>query len=649
MALPVGVTTATCTVGVPVSFTGAANIRANVSVKPSVFLVHAETGTPLVDMLETIDTTDGVAGQFTLPHTDQAGFVDENQNTYTNWFYTVTIQYSNERHVMLPKTKVFQLTTGQTLVDLDKLPSGVPALPYTAPVATVTSVVGLTGPVTGAHIAADPALTATILDQIETEGVSFYAPVADTLRLRNLTDLAASDRQKSSAQSRIAYEDALNFQEAWTNLTAWSSGTAVQVSGGLMYSAAQGAGSGINHSFALAGTDSLRAVFVLNYVSGLASGGVIIGVSKAAAGAAPAAGGGDMRGLYFSSAGVQSMNNGAATFIGTQSTTATFIVTLEVDANYISVIAVSTDGVTEWRSRFIRSDFTVNNIALFNSDARQLTGLSVGKLGARKGNATNTPRTDIEGLARTVNWTSIGNSAVRVALPANYDSRKPSPVVMLFHGNGSDENHWQTNGNGKAVAEAFVAAGYIAVAAANTPNVSTWGAQAGLDAYYNAYKYVRDRYNIGPVVFYGNSMGGLESLLTLAERRVPGVVAWLGTVPVTNLAANHTGALNAALFTATIRTAYGIAGDGSDYAAKTAGHDPALKAGTAFRGVPMWVLVATDDVAVIPSENFNVLEPIVSPFATELVRINATGGHSTGSIASNAAAMVTFANKYVTG
>lgn len=161
MALPVGVTTATCTVGVPVSFTGAANIRANVSVKPSVFLVHAETGTPLVDMLETIDTTDGVAGQFTLPHTDQAGFVDENQNTYTNWFYTVTIQYSNERQVMLPKTKVFQLVAGQTLVDLDKLPSGVPALPYTAPAATVTSVVGLTGPVTGAQIAADPALSAT--------------------------------------------------------------------------------------------------------------------------------------------------------------------------------------------------------------------------------------------------------------------------------------------------------------------------------------------------------------------------------------------------------------------------------------------------------------------------------------------------------
>lgn len=165
MALPVGVTTATCTVGVPVSFTGAANIRANVSVKPSVFLVHAATGTPLVDMLETIDTTDGVAGQFTLPHTDQAGFVDESQNTYTNWFYTVTIQYSNDRHVMLPKTKVFQLTTGQTLVDLDKLPSGVPALPYTAPAATVTSVVGLTGPVTGAQIAADPALTATIVDK----------------------------------------------------------------------------------------------------------------------------------------------------------------------------------------------------------------------------------------------------------------------------------------------------------------------------------------------------------------------------------------------------------------------------------------------------------------------------------------------------
>jgi hypothetical protein len=147
MALPVGVTTATCTVGVPVSFSGGP-VRSNVTVKPSAFLVHTATGTPLVDMMESVYTTDGVAGQFVLPHTDQSGFQDENGNAYSNWYYTVTVQYSNDFQALVPKTKVFQLVAGQVTVDLDKLPGGVPALPYIAPIATLTSFGGRTGAVT---------------------------------------------------------------------------------------------------------------------------------------------------------------------------------------------------------------------------------------------------------------------------------------------------------------------------------------------------------------------------------------------------------------------------------------------------------------------------------------------------------------------
>jgi hypothetical protein len=128
-----------------------------------VCLVHTATGTPLVDFLEELDISEGVAGQLALPHTDQAGFQDENGNAYVNWYYTARITYStpSKAKTKAPKIKVFQLATGQTIVDLDALPGGAPALPYTAPIPTVTSVMGLTGAVTGAQIAADPALTAT--------------------------------------------------------------------------------------------------------------------------------------------------------------------------------------------------------------------------------------------------------------------------------------------------------------------------------------------------------------------------------------------------------------------------------------------------------------------------------------------------------
>jgi hypothetical protein len=149
MALPVGVTTATVTAGVPVSHTGAP-VKAFLSIEPSVFLVHTATGTPLVDFLEELDISEGVSGQFTLPHTDQAGFQDENGNAYVNWYYTARITYStpSKAKTKSPKIKVFQLATGQTIVDLDALPGGAPALPYTAPIATVTSFGGRTGTIT---------------------------------------------------------------------------------------------------------------------------------------------------------------------------------------------------------------------------------------------------------------------------------------------------------------------------------------------------------------------------------------------------------------------------------------------------------------------------------------------------------------------
>lgn len=146
MALPAGISTATLTVGVPVSFSGTP-LKSYISIEPSVSLVHIATGTPLVNLIDRLDTTEGAAGQFVLPHTDQDGFQDEAGNAYKNWYYTATIQYANNKATLPERTKTFQLATGQSVVDLDLLPSGNPAMPYTAPVAGVTSVNGQTGAV----------------------------------------------------------------------------------------------------------------------------------------------------------------------------------------------------------------------------------------------------------------------------------------------------------------------------------------------------------------------------------------------------------------------------------------------------------------------------------------------------------------------
>ena len=167
MALPAGVTTATVTVGVPVTHTGG-EVKTYVSIEPSAFLVHAATGTPLVDFLEELAINEGVAGQFTLPHTDQSGFTDESGNSYTNWYYTARITYSTPSKAKnkAPKVKVFQITTGQTDVDLDKLPGGAPALPYIAPTAKVDAFHGRTGAVTLLDADMPPRLTAAGLGAV---------------------------------------------------------------------------------------------------------------------------------------------------------------------------------------------------------------------------------------------------------------------------------------------------------------------------------------------------------------------------------------------------------------------------------------------------------------------------------------------------
>ena len=182
MALPAGVSTATVTVGVPVTFSGGA-VRSTITITPSTFLVHTASGHPLVNMIEETSTSDGVAAQFTLPHTDQAGFQDENGNAYQNWYYTATIQYQMGKVTKPAFTKVFQLAVGQTTVDLDLLPSGAPAMPYTAPIATVTSYNGAIGAITGPALNVDGEYENTVANKgivlKSANGTRFRVTVAD--------------------------------------------------------------------------------------------------------------------------------------------------------------------------------------------------------------------------------------------------------------------------------------------------------------------------------------------------------------------------------------------------------------------------------------------------------------------------------------
>jgi pimeloyl-ACP methyl ester carboxylesterase len=479
--------------------------------------------------------------------------------------------------------------------------------------------------------------------------LGYFSAYQDNIRMAYLGN---SDQRKSLALAQKIYADtrAGEFIESWTNFTSWSSGTALQISGGKVYSVGQGGNSGINHAFALTSSETLRFVVNLNLVANLSSGGVIIGVSSDTAGGAFTNAATKVKGIYFQAAQISAYDMGAITVLttGTASLSGLFTITVIVDLVNISVVAVSSDGTKEYRCKFPRSVFSVNNIAIFNSDSRQLTGHNIGMVAAVKGVTTISPRTGIEDQTRISHWTTVtANSqtcGIKVECPSSYDPRIAYPLAICFHGNGSDENHFFDNANGKVVADALLAAGYIVLTAAYTPNSSTWGAQPGLDVYYQAYKFARDNYSIGPVVLYANSMGGIESLLTLAEKRIPGVVAWVGTSPTCNLAACYTE--GAGQFTGVINTAYSISG--GNYATQTVGHDPMLKSGDAFRGVPMLFLAATDDTAVLKSSNTDLFSALVTPFAQTVTVVSTTGGHSF-SFSPYTSQIVAFFNTYIAG
>jgi hypothetical protein len=214
------------------------------------------------------------------------------------------------------------------------------------------------------------------------------------------------------------------------------------------------------------------------------------------------------------------------------------------------------------------------------------------------------------------------------------------PLVVMFHGDGSDETAFITDPTYPTLRKALLAAGYI-VMSCGTTNKSTWGSQTSIDAYFAAWQYAYNQFRVTKTAFLGCSMGGIESLNQLAKGKIPDVAVWVGYSPTTNLAKAY-----ATSWTAKINTAYGING-GNPYATATAGYDPLLDAPTAFRNVPMMFAAATDDSVVPKADNTDALVARVTGVAVEVVSIaGITGGHSYAPSGAVLTQIVAFFDKY---
>lgn len=123
MAQPPGVSAATVTVKSAKAI-ASSPIKNTVVIRPSVSLVHRASGTPLLAMIELLNSDQFAVPSFSLPHTGQGGFVDARGTTVSRWHYIAEIQpvrASDGKPSGAARSVRFDLPVGSANVDVENL------------------------------------------------------------------------------------------------------------------------------------------------------------------------------------------------------------------------------------------------------------------------------------------------------------------------------------------------------------------------------------------------------------------------------------------------------------------------------------------------------------------------------------------------
>jgi hypothetical protein len=204
------------------------------------------------------------------------------------------------------------------------------------------------------------------------------------------------------------------------------------------------------------------------------------------------------------------------------------------------------------------------------------------------------------------------------------------PLVILNHAAGLTERMYHDLPDFRKLLVALLDEGYIVASSALTDDPATgyasWGNQRSLDANAELYEYITNHYLVdtNKVAMIGTSMGALPSLLAFPDGRIPVRGAALYS-PVTNLAAQYAFKKRMA---EGIRLAYAIADDGSNYSAKTEGHDPILRAPSDWKGKRLRFYGGEGDTVVQWSLNAEAFAARVAGNATESEIVRLTGDHN---------------------
>jgi hypothetical protein len=230
-------------------------------------------------------------------------------------------------------------------------------------------------------------------------------------------------------------------------------------------------------------------------------------------------------------------------------------------------------------------------------------------------------------VSRLSKTTANGTAYVEVTLSLDGDtclvcipSEDATALLLCAHGHSGD----QTTINNVRMVETrdrMIDQGWIV--ASSYAQGNSWGNQAGQDAYVLLSEWVHTQFPVTDTVFHGQSMGGLIVALLYANDVIPDVRGMVTIDGAVNLSVAHANAS----YRSAIRTAYGIASDGSDYAAKTVGHDPCVIAATLYDGKRMLLEASTGDTAIPKAQHADVFVTHIDGHPAQLSRLTGTGPH----------------------
>ena len=196
---------------------------------------------------------------------------------------------------------------------------------------------------------------------------------------------------------------------------------------------------------------------------------------------------------------------------------------------------------------------------------------------------------------------SVDGQAAQLRLPARDSATTPVPVVLHFQGLRAQDaageelaEHW------KPMADAALDAGYAVATCACQKNL--YGSPESTADMGALWAEIQEAVVTDGLYVSAESHGGVGALNAITTGTLTGVRGAYLAMPVVSLRQRYDDGRSEI-----IESAYAIADDGSDYDARTAGYDPALRPAADLQGVPLFVTASPQDTLVPQSAHTEAL------------------------------------------